>query len=155
MVHSPSTSFRPLCLSDPEDTLLLLVKAVGTGITMVSYVPVFVVPDNLFSTCALIFWFTKSTSDKRQALVFGCSTYGEFKPLENPVRDAAALKDKLKLFGFKVICSKNPNRKTMIKKLVDFVDNLNDDTSDIVIYFAGHGCNIGEFLSDFLPSCWT
>ena len=98
----------------------------------------------------LNFLVTKSASDgKRQALVFGCSEYDEFKTLENPVKDAEAVRDKLTKFGFTVNYTKNPKYKMMEEKLEDFLKSLNDNTSDIVIYFAGHGCNIGKFILIF------
>src|ERR1700761_3886705 len=119
---------------------------------MVSYILLFIAPDNIIQYLRFNFRVLKSTCDvRRQALVFGCSEYAEFDKLENPVRDAEAIRDKLKSFGFKVEYAKNPKYKAMEEKLVDFVENLNNDMSDIVIYFAGHGCNIGE-LSRF-PAC--
>jgi len=88
----------------------------------------------------------ETANSERLALVFGCSLYDEFRELANPVKDAEAVKNKLKSFGFRVEYAKNPNRNKMIEKLGVLLDNLNEDTSDIVIYFAGHGCNIGECL---------
>ena len=60
------------------------------------------------------------------------------------MKDAEAVRDKLVSFGFKVECAKNPRHDRMVEKLSDFIENLNENVSDIVIYYAGHGCNIGE-----------
>ena len=62
------------------------------------------------------------------------------------MKDAEAVRDKLESFGFKVEYAKNPSRAKMIEKLGILVESLNEDISDIVIYYAGHGCNIGEVL---------
>src|SRR5579862_7746875 len=45
----------------------------------------------------------------------------------------------------------------MIEKFGHFVGGLNKDISDIVIYYAVHGCNIGEVPSGFYccPYCYN
>ena len=60
------------------------------------------------------------------------------------MKDAEAVGQKLESLEFKVECAKNPGRQTMLEKLDAFLDNINESTSDIVIYYAGHGCNIRE-----------
>ena len=86
------------------------------------------------------------SNSKRHALVLGCSKYDEFKELTNPVNDAEAVKVKLESFGFKVECAKDANHRKIVETLGAFLANLNENTSDMVIYYAGHGCNIREYF---------
>lgn len=81
---------------------------------------------------------------KRLALVFGCSEYANFQSLDNSEKDFTDVKDKLEEFGFKVTSKKNPDLGEMMETLDSFIDDLNAEVSDVVIYFAGHGCQIGK-----------
>ena len=93
----------------------------------------------------------KNASDsKRLALVLGCSEYTNFNLLNNAVNDAEAVRKKLESFGFRVECAKNPNYGKMVDMLGAFTSNLSEDMSDVVIYFAGHGCNIRESFLGFM-----
>ena len=68
-------------------------------------------------------------------------------PLKNSLKDAEDVQKKLLSFGFKVKYAKNPEQGKMLHTLGDFIDSLNEDISDIVVYYAGHGCSIGKMLS--------
>ena len=80
----------------------------------------------------------------RLALVFGIAEYYYYPGLKNPLKDAKDVKEKLISFGFNVTIGLNLTRDEMLAKLDEFARNLDENTSDIVFYYAGHGCSISE-----------
>ena len=81
-------------------------------------------------------------AEKRVALVLGNSTYQNVPPLNNPVRDAAAVTAMFKDAKFDVVVSRNDlSALEMRRALRDFADKSSN--ADIaVIYYAGHGMEV-------------
>jgi hypothetical protein len=78
--------------------------------------------------------------DRRIALVIGNSTYRS-APLRNPVNDARAIAQALKLFGFEVVHRENLSQKDMKKTVADFGARLADKGVGL-FYYAGHGMQV-------------
>src|SRR5690349_821669 len=97
---------------------------------------------------------------KRLALVIGNQSYDVFPNLTNTLNDAEAIQSKLVSLGFEVYYEKNQTRRDMVETMSKFAEKLHDqiyNTTDMVFYYAGHGCNIREHLLSFLllikPPC--
>ena len=89
----------------------------------------------------------KKTSDStRLALVIGNSNYEEFPKLYNPRKDAEDVTTMLRSLGFVVgdPCL-DRSRYDIMKDTASFVRRIQEDVSDILLYYSGHGCSIGEF----------
>ena len=75
------------------------------------------------------------------ALVIGVSSYGEYWPTLQGVRDdVRAVSDTLNSQGFKVLRVENPNYAELISKMNAFIGNYGFDPQNrLLFYFAGHG----------------
>src|SRR5947209_8266293 len=83
---------------------------------------------------------------KRLALIIGNSNYGSFPTLSNPGNDALAIGEKLNSLGFAVDDDTLNVERThyeMVNDIEEFTKRIHEDTTDIVFYYAGHGCSIG------------
>jgi uncharacterized caspase-like protein len=76
-------------------------------------------------------------ANQRIALVIGNAAYDE-APLDNPVRDAAAISSRLRSLGFDVVEAKDATLKEMQRALVEFVTQIESGATAMVFY-AGHG----------------
>jgi hypothetical protein len=85
---------------------------------------------------------TKSSPEKRQALVIGNSDY-KIKPLPNPQNDAADMKAVLESLGFEVLYGVNQNGKQMKALIRQFGDKLAQNKGIGLFYFSGHGLASG------------
>ena len=86
---------------------------------------------------------------KRLALVIGNSFYEAFPELKNSRSDVEDVKAKLKSLGFAV--DKDPNIdhtfREMVQDVSNFTKRIHKDVTDIVFYYAGHGCSIRKLFS--------
>ena len=85
---------------------------------------------------------------KRLALIIGNSIYKDFPELDNPENDAHAMEEKLKSLGFAVdqTLYVDQTHHEMLNSVEEFAGNVRDGTTDIVFYYSGHGCSIGEYI---------
>src|SRR3954451_11235352 len=84
-------------------------------------------------------------NSKRLALVIGNSSYSEhFSTLENSANDAKDMKVKLESLGFSVDNDVIVDRTLheMLQDLTTFTNRINDNVTDIIFYYSGHGCSI-------------
>jgi TPR repeat protein len=84
-------------------------------------------------------------AEPRVALVIGNDRYPNLPPneqLQRAVADAAAVGRKLTAMGFKVIALANADRR-QIDQAIDQVAASLDPGGSVVVYFAGHGVDIG------------
>jgi uncharacterized caspase-like protein len=81
----------------------------------------------------------------RLALVIGNSAYQNTPALPNPTKDAQAIAARFKEVGFKVISAHYDVTNVAFKRAIrDFEDAVaSSDPEVIVIYYAGHGIEIG------------
>jgi tetratricopeptide (TPR) repeat protein len=85
----------------------------------------------------------KAPSERRVALVVGNSAYTQATPLRNPVNDAKLLAASLRQAGFTEVREVfDADLSTLGKALKDFGD-LAVGSDWAVIYFAGHGIEVG------------
>jgi len=86
-----------------------------------------------------------SQDNDRVALVIGNSKYTHLESLDNPVRDAKLIANTLDSIGFIVMLDSNLENKTSFRNIKynfsDLIDSL--DPSVVLIYYAGHGMEIG------------
>jgi hypothetical protein len=79
------------------------------------------------------------------ALVIGNNDYFRLTRLDNAMRDANAVADKLRGLGFKVVSRENLDRREMLEELRAFARNLAAEPNAIgVFYFAGHGVQVRQ-----------
>jgi len=82
-------------------------------------------------------------SEARVALVIGNANYAAQSPLKNPSNDARAIADALRGAGFKKVdVAENLSRDALVKVLQAFQEEA-DRADWAVIYFSGHGVEIG------------
>ena len=82
-------------------------------------------------------------SESRVALVIGNAHYAAQSPLKNPSNDARAIAAGLRGAGFKkVVSAADLTRDALVKALQEFQDEA-DRADWAVIYFSGHGVEIG------------
>lgn len=81
-----------------------------------------------------------AASEFRTALVIGNNSYKN-GALRNPVNDARAVADKLKLLGFKVLLRENATRDVMYQAIDEFASSLHAGGVGLFFY-AGHGMQI-------------
>jgi hypothetical protein len=88
-------------------------------------------------------WPAQGHAERRVALVVGNAAYQHAPKLPNPPNDAAAITELLRRAGFDVVETKTDVASVDFKRLVrDFANTVRD--ADIaVMYFAGHGIEIG------------
>jgi uncharacterized caspase-like protein len=89
-----------------------------------------------------------ASGSKRLALIFGNSIYGEnFSLLENPENDARAMEERLNSLGFAVDDALSVNRSyfEMLNDIEVFTKRIHEGATDIVFYYAGHGCSISKY----------
>ena len=85
--------------------------------------------------------FLTTLAEKRIALVFGNSQYGDKEALKNPVNDANLMEATLKELGFEVMKRINAGKKEMEQALMEFSQKL--PTYNVALfYFAGHGLQV-------------
>lgn len=78
---------------------------------------------------------------KRLALLIGNSNYQTAGKLKNPTNDVDLMQDVLKKLGFKIKVIKNATKRTFLKALTSFGEEL--DNFDLgFFYFAGHGIQV-------------
>ncbi|MCE7992335.1 MAG: caspase family protein [Roseivirga sp.] len=80
-------------------------------------------------------------SNKRKALVIGCSEYEHVGKLRNPINDAVRMAQKLECLGFEVILKKNPQLKDLKSSFLSFESVLGVDDIGL-LFFAGHGIQV-------------
>ena len=89
---------------------------------------------------------SSSQTSKRLALVFGNTIYKNYIKLSNTRNDAEDIGEKLKSLGFVVSgVLLDRDHTDMLSDIEGFANGIDDDVSDIVIYYAGHGCSMSEF----------
>jgi hypothetical protein len=88
-----------------------------------------------------IIFYNKALAEKRIALVFGNSQYGNKAPLKNPVNDANLMEGNLKSLGFEVIKKTNASKAEMERALADFCQKL-PSYNVALFYYAGHGLQV-------------
>jgi uncharacterized caspase-like protein len=87
--------------------------------------------------------FSAQTAEARRiALVIGIDRYTSLKPLDNPVGDATAIAGLLRANGFEVFQYSDPTRADFLDAL-DAFRNVADNADVALIYYAGHGLEIG------------
>jgi uncharacterized caspase-like protein len=80
---------------------------------------------------------------RRVALVIGNSSYAAVPALPNPKRDAEAVASALREVGFQSVTVVNDaSRDALVKALAAFA-RVADDADWALIYFAGHGIEVG------------
>ncbi len=80
----------------------------------------------------------EAAAPQRLALVVGVSDYKDLKDLDNPVRDASAVRNLLKRLGFDVTFVRNPNYRRLEREIAAFGAAARE-SAFVVTYFAGHG----------------
>lgn len=97
-----------------------------------------------------LYWFTfiivfvfqavSAQAEEKRALVIGNGGYHHLSKLKNPVNDAKAITETLRLrkLGFQVTELHNRNRKQMAKAISQFGRSIKPN-SVVLVYFAGHG----------------
>ena len=82
-------------------------------------------------------------ADKRVALVIGNGAYANVPQLDNPVRDANAVANALRIAGFaSVAVENNLGRDALLASLRRF-EAAADDADWALVYYAGHGIEVG------------
>jgi hypothetical protein len=81
-------------------------------------------------------------ADKRVALVIGISAYQHVQKLGNPVRDAEAIGQLFEKAGFKTVTRRNLAGDELRRVVREF-SNATRDADIAVVYFAGHGIEVG------------
>lgn len=96
-----------------------------------------------FMVAAMVCWAATAQADRsRVALVIGNSDYQNAARLDNPVRDAAAMADMLRLAGFDVDARENLGTVEIKRAIREFMVVVRG--ADIaVVYYAGHGIEVG------------
>jgi uncharacterized caspase-like protein len=82
-------------------------------------------------------------ANKRVALVIGNSTYQNVPQLPNPSRDAASIAQMLRGAGFDVVDIQQNAGNLDFKRAIRRFDELARDSDVAVVYYAGHGIEIG------------
>jgi uncharacterized caspase-like protein len=82
-------------------------------------------------------------ANKRVALVIGNSTYQNVPQLPNPARDAASIAQMLRGAGFDVVDIQQNAGNLDFKRAIRRFDELARDSDVAVVYYAGHGIEIG------------
>src|SRR5215469_14985017 len=97
--------------------------------------------------CSMWLFCQPAFAERRIALVIGNSAYERVPQLPNPVNDATSMSEMFKRAGFDTVQLKLDVKATdMRRALRDFSDEARN--ADIaIIYFAGHGLEIGHQLS--------
>jgi WD40 repeat protein len=91
----------------------------------------------------LIFFPTDILAAKRAALIIANANYISGK-LNNPLNDAALIKDRLEQLNFSVKSYQDvSNAREVLKIVHDFADSLDDDTIAL-FYYAGHGIQVRQ-----------
>jgi len=86
---------------------------------------------------------TRSTSDRRIALVIGNSTYTAVPALPNPQRDAATVAQTLRALGFQTVTLENNlTREGTFNALRTFASQA-EQADWAIVYYAGHGIEMG------------
>ena len=77
-------------------------------------------------------------------MVIGNKSYISFNSLPNALNDADRIGEKLKSLDFKVTHGENLTLNEMRDLIDEFISECPlEGTSDIIVYYAGHGCGIG------------
>src|SRR5277367_4962326 len=84
---------------------------------------------------------TKSSGERRVALVIGNGNYQAGAALANPVNDARAMGGKLKTLGFDVIAVENGTQQSMRRAIGQFSNKLTANAVSL-FYYAGHGMQV-------------
>lgn len=85
-------------------------------------------------------------AEARHALIIGNNAYENARPLLNPGNDASDMASLLRKLGFHVTLRTDADLRTMRGALREFVDRLpttDDPDAVALVYFAGHGVQIG------------
>lgn len=108
--------------------------------------PVPRVPNDIASNPSL----SLPSTPKRIALIIGNDDYGSQR-LENPVNDARALNDVLKILGFETSVHINLNKDEMEDIIAQFAKNANN--YDMALFFyAGHAIQSDD-INYLIPAC--
>ena len=87
--------------------------------------------------------------DIRVALVIGNSAY-PFSPLANPVNDARAMSETLRVLGFSVIELRDAQREQMVEAIEKVRRTLDGKKAVGMLYYAGHGLQ-ADFHNFMVP----
>jgi formylglycine-generating enzyme required for sulfatase activity len=95
----------------------------------------------LFLICAV----APALAEKRVALVVGNGAYRHADRLDNPVNDARAMRDALKVpaLGFDVVYGEDLDHAGMRRRIGEFA-GLAGGADVAIVYFAGHGATFGD-----------
>ncbi len=88
-------------------------------------------------------WCDPALADKRVALVVGNSAYANAVRLPNPVKDAAAIAEMFQKAGFYIVDLRLDLGSLELKRAMREFNLQAGDADIAVIYFAGHGIEIG------------
>ena len=98
----------------------------------------------LFVSVLVALSVRQSLADKRVALIIGNSSYQNVEQLPNPAKDAAAMAQLFKDAGFNSVeFAKDAGNLDFKRALRRFFEAVGDDTDIAVVYFAGHGIEVG------------
>lgn len=89
---------------------------------------------------------------KDYALLFAVETYSNgWKPLQYPIDDAEAIaKDLQSLYGFQVELVRNPSRKQIREKLLEYGRKTFAEDAQLFVFFSGHGSFAVETNEGFI-----
>ena len=77
---------------------------------------------------------------KDRALIFAVNDYDEWGDLSNPVFDAKAIDEELKMnYGFETELVLNPTKIKILEKLREYAGKSYGKKDQLLIFFAGHG----------------
>ena len=98
-----------------------------------------------FFILIFVTWFGcgAAFADKRVALVIGNSAYKNVARLTNPVNDAAAVVGMFKNAGFDEVVSRLDLNVVEMRRALREFGNKARDADIAVIYYAGHGIEMG------------
>ncbi|MBI4273555.1 MAG: caspase family protein [Rhizobiales bacterium] len=97
----------------------------------------------LFLVATLTLSATELRAERRVALVVGNAAYQTVPKLLNPVNDAGAVAALFKKAGFDVVEARTDLGSLELKRTVRDFTNLARDADIAVMYFAGHGIEVG------------
>lgn len=97
----------------------------------------------LLGLLAAALWPADGRAERRVALVVGNATYQHVPKLPNPLNDAGAVAGLLERAGFEVVEARNDLGSLEFKRVVREFANVARDSDIAVVYYAGHGIEIG------------
>ena len=81
----------------------------------------------------------KARLGKDYALLFAVENYTSWRPLSYPIDDAEAIaKDLKEFYGFEVEIVRDPDKKTIQDKLLEYTKRSFAGDAQLLVYFSGH-----------------